>query len=216
MKRLGLLSLMLVLLSRTPAQAQGLPVFDAANLLQNLVQAAQAVLMVANQVLELTGFDALTLGDDYQADLDQLGAIVSDAQGLSYDVASLQAQVTALFSLDTAPASAGELQERLQAIRQVTYESYVYAMRTQTLLQTAQRTIDHLKGLLSAIGGLAGNMQANQTIIQNQHVLNKTVANLQAHTAAFERAQSVERLAEPLTIESLHRINDAVLADWPQ
>ena len=140
----------------------------------------------------------------------------TEFEGLSYDVSSLQAQITALFDLTSAPNGTTELRQRLTAIRQVVFESYVYAMRAQTLLQTAQRTIDHLKGLLSAIGGLAGNMQANQTIIQNQQVLNKTVANLQAQTAAFERAQSVERLEEVMTVESLVHIHQAIMEDYPQ
>src|SRR6266702_5359549 len=100
MKRGALIGVLLVLVSMTQAQAQGLPVFDATNLLQNTVQALQAVYMVANQVLELTGLDVLVLGDEFASDLDELTVIMREARGLSYDISSLQAQVTVLFHLD--------------------------------------------------------------------------------------------------------------------
>ena len=66
-----------------------------------------------------------------------LADIVRQAEGLSYDIASLQAQIDALFDLDTAPASTSELQVRLAEIRRVRSQCYSYAMRLQTLLTTA-------------------------------------------------------------------------------
>jgi conjugal transfer/entry exclusion protein len=206
---------MVVLGWSTPAQAQ-LAVIDAANLVQNVVTAVQTVFMVANQILELTGLDEIVLGDDFQSDLEALGTIVQEARGLSYDMSSLQAQVTILFSLDSAPNSAHELRERLAAIRRVVFDSYLYALRTQTLLKTTLSTVRHLTRLVSAIGAFVGNMQGNQTMAQMESTLSETLARLQVHTAAYERAQSVERLTEPLTMESLHRINDAIMVDHPQ
>ena len=121
MRRIVLITLTVVCLwvSRVQAQTPGLPVFDATNLLQNTVQALQAVYMVANQVLELTGLDVLVLGDEFASDLDELTVIMREARGLSYDISSLQAQVTVLFHLDMAPRSATELQLRLREIRRV-------------------------------------------------------------------------------------------------
>ena len=59
MRRLILLWSILMLLRATSASAQGAPVFDLANFGQNTIQALQAVAMVANQVLELTGLDEI-------------------------------------------------------------------------------------------------------------------------------------------------------------
>ncbi len=196
-------------------QAQ-LPVTDVGNLLQNTIQAVQSVLMVANMVLELTPLGEIVLGDEFSADLESLGTIVQEAQGLSYDLSSLNAQVTALFRLDSAPSSARELRQRLAEIRRVVFDSYVYAMRTQTLLKTALSTVRHLTRLVAAIGDFVGNMQGNQTLAQLDGKLSQTLAQLQVQTAAYERAQSVERLAEPLTIESIRRINAAVMEDYPK
>jgi conjugal transfer/entry exclusion protein len=214
MKRLLLLGLVLLLCWCTPVQAQ-IPVIDAANLVENVVTAVQTVLMVANQVLELTPLDAMALGDTYMEGLDGLAEIIEAAQGLSYDLGSLQAQVSALFSLDTAPDSAEGLRERLAAIRRVVFDSYVYALRTQTLIRTTLSTIEHLRSLVGAISEFVGNMQGNQTLAQADGTLNETLARLQVHTAAYERAQSVDKLAEPVTLEALDRIHDAIMSDYP-
>ena len=209
------ISLVLALGWCAPAHAQ-LAVIDAANFTQNLIQAGQAILMVANQVLELTGLDTIALGDDYQGDLDALGAIVTEARGLSYDLGSLQAQITTLFSLESAPRGTTELRQRLAEIRRVVFESYSYAMRTQTLMQTTLSTVRHLTRLISAVGDLLGNMQSNQTLIQYDAKLTQMLSQLQVQTAAYQRAQSVERMERLLVEQSMRNINDAIMEDYPQ
>jgi conjugal transfer/entry exclusion protein len=195
--------------------AQGIPVYDNANFTQNVIQAVQTVLIVANQVLELMPGE-IALDDAYAADLDTLGRIVEEAQGLSYDLGSLQAQVQALFGLDTAPDSAEGLRERLAEIRRVIHESYVYAVRTQTLLRTTLSTVQHLMNLLGLIGEFIGNMSANQTMSQYDAILSKTLSTLQVQTVAYARAESVEKLATPLMLESLDRIDAAIMSDHPR
>ncbi len=172
--------------------------------------------MVANMLLELTPLGEIVLGGEFSSDLESLGTIVQEAQGLSYDLSSLNSQITTLFSLSTAPQTSRELALRLAAIRQVVFDSYVYALRTQTLIRTALSTIRHLTRLLAAIGDLAGNMAANQTLIQLEEKLNQSLATLQVQTAAYERAQSVEHLTDPLISASMERIRDNIMADWPR
>jgi conjugal transfer/entry exclusion protein len=213
--RILLGALLLVALAAPHAHAQ-LAVLDAANLVQNLVTAIQTVFIVANQVLELTGLDEIMLDDAFASDMEDLADIVQQAQGLSYDVGSLMSQVNTLFNLDTAPDNTTALRERLAEIRRVTVQSYLYAMRTQTLLQTTLRTVQRLTRLVESIGDFLGNMQANQTLNQVNTTVTEQLAKLQVQSAAYERAQSVERLTEALTIESLHRINEQQMADWPR
>ena len=111
------------------AQAQ-IPVIDAANLVKNTITAAETVILVADMVLELTGWGSLSLDSAYSADLDTLGAILKDAQGLSYDLAALNTQITALFQLSTVPHGTSALTQRLAAIRSAMVQSYIYALRT--------------------------------------------------------------------------------------
>ena len=64
---------------------------------------------------------------------------------------SLQRQITALFGLETAPASTSALRERLAEIRRLRWQCYSYAMRLQTLIKTALRTIQHLATLVTSV-----------------------------------------------------------------
>ena len=193
-----------------------LPVIDVSNLSQNIIQATQSVLMVVHMVEELLPLGEIVVNDTFSSDLNDLAGIVREAQGLSYDLASLNSQIATLFDLNTAPRGSLELQQRLAAIRKVVFDSYVYALRTQTLIKTALSAVRHLTRLIAAVGDLAGNMQSNQTLIQLEGKLNQSLATLQVQTAAYERAQSVERLTDVLTRESAQRIDEAIMADWPK
>ena len=215
MRRAAILLLLVGLLSLPrQAHAQAL-VLDVANLAQNVIQALQTIIMVGNQVLELTGVDSLVLDSAFQADLDSLQGLVTNAQGLSYDLQSLDAQITTLFDLRTAPNGTAALRQRLIAIRQIVFESYVYALRTQTLLRTTLSTIQHVTGLVAAIEGFLGNQQANQNLVQYQATITKTLSTLQAQTSTAERARSVERLERVLTEQSIEAIQQAIMEDYP-
>ena len=212
-----LLALCVVLGSATLANAQGLPVYDNANFLQNIVTAAQttitaieAVFQSKEWVLDLTALDGIQTADGIAEDMALLGQLVEQAEGLSYDLSSLQAQIDSLFSLDAAPGTTSALRERLAAIRQLKYRCYSYAMRVQTLLRTALRTVDHLQGLLDTLGGIVGSVTGNQTLGQFQAVGSKHLANLDVQIASFHRAQAVDKLEDVLILESLRHINNHV------
>ena len=96
------------------------------------------------------------------------------------------------------------------------FESYVYALRTQTLLTATLRTVQHLTRLVASIEALIGNLQSNPTLAQLDGTLTQSLPTLQVQTNAYQRAQSVERMAEPLTLESINRINESLLQDHPR
>lgn len=212
---LPVLVLGLVALTRTPARAQGLPVIDAANLIQNSFQVAQSVLMVVNMGLELTGLDGITIADGTSDDLTQLLAIASEARQLGYDLSSLQSQIVVLFDLSTAPDTPEALRQRLSDIRQVVWQARVYSLRTQTLMQTTERTVAHFLTLAGSITDFVGNMQAQQTIAQMQAKLAQTTATMQVQTSAFQRAQTLDAMSDPLAEEAMQRIYERDMADWP-
>jgi conjugal transfer/entry exclusion protein len=216
MKRMVLAVVLLCLCAVPAVQAQGLPVFDAANALQNTIQAVQAVLMVGNQLLELAGLDGIEANEDFASEMEEVGRLVTEARGLGQDLASLQFQVALLFDLDTAPNGSSALRERLAAIRRVTFEAYVDALRTQTLVRTTLSAVRHLTNLVAGIESLLGNMQSNQQLLQIEATLTKKLTEMQVQTAAYQRAQSLEHLQDPLAVESVSRINDALMEDYPQ
>ncbi len=216
MRRQWVLSVSLVLALGwcAPAHAQ-LAVIDAANFTQNLIQAGQAIIMVANQVLELTGLDEIVLGDDLGADLGQLQELGQDAQGLQADLANIQLQIALLFDLQTAPNSSAALREQLAAIRQLTWQAYVDALRTESLLQSSVSALRHMVRLIEGLGAFLGNQQANQTLAQMESKLTVELIKLRTQTAAFHRAQALDRLERPLIEQSLRNINDAIMEDYP-
>ena len=95
------------------------------------------------------------------------------------------------------------------------FDSYVYALRTQTLLRTTLSTIRHVAGLVAAIDGYLGNKQAQQNLVQYQATIAKTLNTLQAQTSAAERAHAVERLERVLTEQSIEAIQHAIMEDYP-
>src|SRR5262245_39055786 len=116
-----------ILLLHTPVQAQ-LAVVDVGDIHQNTITAIQtaitaieAVRLEANQVLDLANLHVIAVQGGILQDLQLLDQLVTQAQGLSYDVNAVQAQVDALFGLHTAPTTSSALQQRLQQIRQLKY-----------------------------------------------------------------------------------------------
>jgi conjugal transfer/entry exclusion protein len=208
----------LVLGWRGPAHAQvvaPLPVIDVANLAQNIAQWVQLVLQVANQVLELTPVDEIILSGEFTSTLDELSVIITEAIGLSYDIGSLNAQISVLFDLDTAPDNMTLLKERLAEIKRVAWDCHVYALRTQTLVRTTLSALQHLLRLAEAIGSVIGNMQANQTMTQVQSTMTELLAKIQVQMATYDRSRSVEHITQEMTLESLRRIHLEIMADHP-
>jgi hypothetical protein len=144
-----------------------------------------------------------------------LGQLVEQAEGLSYDLGSLQSQIDSLFNLDTAPETRDGLTARLAEIKTLKYQCYTYATKVQTLMQTALRTVDHLQGLLDTLGAIVGNVSGNQTLGQFQAVGSKHLANLDVQIASFNRTQTVEKLSEALILESIAKIQARRMEDWP-
>src|SRR5262249_37836223 len=150
-------------------------VLDLANLAQTTITATEEILTVANQVLELTPIGSMTLNAAWVTDVAEMANIASQASALAFDINSLQTQITQLFALSTDPTNATALEQRLTAIRQVITDTYIYAMRTQTLLFTALRTLQHLSGLVGAIQKFAGNKQGYQSMAQLQAQISLTI-----------------------------------------
>ena len=215
---IGVLLLVLSLTLPTHAQVLGTGVLAVqeigVQLYNSTVTAVNAVATalstaatVVNQITDLTPVDEVITLQGILEDLYALADIVGQAEGLSYDVSQLQAQLAALFDLETAPNNVHVLNERLAQIRRIRAQCYSYAMRLQTLLTTATRTAEHLTTLLGSVATFLGAKQGMQTLVQVTTTISKTEAIAAAQVAAYQRAGSVDKMEELLTIESLHRIN---------
>ena len=220
-KHLSLSLLLVGLCCAGRAEAQ-LPVIDLGNLAQNTITAIesvlttiQAILIEANQILELTPLDDIAVAGGIAEDMALLAQLATEAEGLSYDIGSIQAQLDSLFNLDTAPETRDGLTVRLAEIKRQKYLAYSYAARVQTLLRTALRTVDHLQALLGTLSHLLGNLQGHETHTQTTTVAAKHLANLDVQIASFHRAETVDKLSDALIIESITRIHIRRMADWP-
>ena len=184
--------------------------------MQSTISAVEDVVQSASALQELVPLDDIVVAQGIIEDLALLADIVRQAEGLSYDVASLQAQIRALFDLDTAPANITLLQQRLSEIRWIRWQAYSYAMKLQTLMTTALRTVDHLVTLLNSIATLLGAKQGMQTLVQVQMTMNKTITIQATQQAAYERAGSIDKMEQLLIAESMVRIHEDIRADWPK
>lgn len=196
--------------------------YDNTNFLQNLITAGQAVIIAAESVIQtaqgvlnLEALEGISTAGGIAEDMALLGTLVEEAEGLSYDISSLRAQVIVLFDLDTAPSTRLGLTTRLAEIKRVKYQSWTYAVRVQTLMTTALRTVEHLQGLLDTLGTLVGNLSSQQTNGQFIAVSSKHLANIDVQMASYQRAESVDKLSEALIIESITRIEVRRLEGWP-
>jgi conjugal transfer/entry exclusion protein len=134
--------------------------------IQTTATAANTVEIIANQVLELTALEEWALDAGMAEDLQQLQALVIQTQGLAWDLQSLDAQITQLFGLDGAPMTSLEFRERQVEIRRYLYQSWSYAMRTQTLIRTLLSTVEHILGVYASLKGIIGNKQGQQVMAQ--------------------------------------------------
>ena len=216
-----LLAVGMVLFSRPMAPAQ-LPVIDLGNLAQNSITAIESTLSAiedaihtAQNILNLTPLDDMVVAGGIAEDMVLLGQIAEQTEGLSYDWSSLQAQLNGLFHLETAPETRDGLMTRLQEIKTLKFQVYSYTARTQTLLKTALRTVEHLNALLETVANLIGNLQGAQNLGQYHTVATKHLANLDVQIAAFHRAQTLDQLGEAVILESITKIQFRRIEGWP-
>lgn len=200
-----------------------LPVTDAGNLTVNsitsanaVITATEAVVQTANMFLELTPLQQVILRRRLIANIELMGEIFTEAEALAYDLQSLQAQLNAMFDLQTAPNTRDGLTARLAEIRQYQARQRSLAARTQTLLRTTQKTIEHLLELMDSLLELLGNMQSNQTLIQQQASIQQTLLVMQMQDATFQRTDTMDRMADAVIIESLNKIALKLLEDHPR
>jgi hypothetical protein len=194
-----------------------LPVTEVgANLFHNAITSANSVISVANQALELLPLDEILIAQQLAEDLALLGQVLQMADLVWYDFQTLNAQITILFGLEHAPTTREALDTRLVAIQQFYYQTLCYAMQAQALVATMLRTIEHISGLVNSIQAFVGHMQGQQTLVQVNTTMSTTLMVMEVQQAAWQRADTVQRLADGVILESLRKIAQARLVGHPR
>jgi hypothetical protein len=195
---------------------EGLPVYDAANHLQNTISAFEAVFQSAQWVIDLMPLESFEIAEAYAEDLAILQELAAEAAIIGIDLASINAQLNSLFGLETAPTTSFEFRVRVGEINRRIWEVYGYAMRTQTLINTAVRTVEHIMALIETVAGLLGKLSVQQNLHQQIGKLHQLQAETNVVTTALAHAQSTEALAGPVLQQGLVNIIEAMMEDHPR
>jgi hypothetical protein len=185
------------------------------NLTYNGIQAAEAVFQTAQWILDMAPLEEYLFPEGAAEDLAQVKALAEEAKAHGFGLSSLQAQLT-LFDPENAPTTTFEFRERVTEIDRTLFQVSSYAMRTQNLLVTAMRTVEHILGFIEIVAGLEGKLSVQQTLSQQLGKLQQlhTEANIQR--SAFERARSLEGVMPGVLRQGIQNILDRMMEDHPR
>jgi P-type conjugative transfer protein TrbJ len=190
----------------TPAVAQ-FAVIDAANLAQNVLQAARLLQEINNQIqslqneatmlqnmgLNLTSLNFSSLSG-ITSDLQQIGNLMNQAQGISFDVQSVETLFNQQYPQQY---GAGSSMPQLLADAQTRWQNARSAFQ-QTMLvqsqiaQTVQTDTGKLSALVNASQGAVGSLQAQQASNQLLALSIKQQLQIQTLMAAQGRAEALK------------------------
>lgn len=205
-----------------PARSQ-LAVIDAANLksntmtsLQTTITAIESVLQTGYMLLELEPFGSNPLDASFGVDIDELDAIMTETQGILFDLRAIQQQTARIFALQSAPDSTRVLRERIFEIRQARAEAQRRARDIQTLPVRIKNVINRIRGLWDRILDVIGAKQTGQQLQAMMQQMTHVEAQTQVIQAAYHQAVLTDMAERPVVEHSLAIINEQIMVDWPQ
>jgi P-type conjugative transfer protein TrbJ len=181
-------------------------VIDAANLTQNIMTAARELqqinneiqslqneaTMLQNQAKNLTSLNFSSL-DSITSDLQQVGALMNQAQGISFDVQSVEAAFQQSYPKQyAAGTSLPQLLQDAQTRWQNAHDAFQQSMTVQSqIAQTVQSDTGKLANLVNVSQGAVGNLQVQQATNQLLALSIKQQLRIQTMMAAQDRAESL-------------------------
>jgi len=187
-------------------RADAFPVIDVADVAENVLIAARTLEqinnqvqalqnqanMLANQRLNLTSLNYSSIGG-ITSDLQQIGNLINQAQGISFNVQSVQTLFTRYYPQSygnsaSIPQLVADAQMRWQNAR----DAFQQTMLVQSqIAQTVQTDTAKLSGLVSASQGAVGSLQAQQATNQLLALSIKQQLQVQSLLASQGRAQAL-------------------------
>lgn len=190
------------------ASAASIPVFDAANYAQNIVQAARALEQINHQLQSLQNEAAMLAKMDRNLEridfpelgrirdsLEQVERLMEEVKGIDFTTDGLERRLELLFpgTLDrvlATDARAAEARARLEAAR----EGLLHSMAVQSRIVSNIRDDSRLLGQLSKRSeGAVGSLQVGQATNQLLVLATKQQLQLQEMLAAQYRSQALEQ-----------------------
>jgi len=193
-----------------PCAAQ-VAVVDGANLAQNVLQAARSLEQINNQIQALQNQAAMlqNMGRNLTSlnyssltgitgDLQQIGNLINQAQGISFNVQSVESMYTHYYpqsygSGANIPQLVSDAQTRWQTAR----SAFQQTMLVQSqIAQTVQSDTAKLVGLVNASQGAVGSLQAQQATNQLLALAIKQQLQIQTLLATQGRSQALNEANE--------------------
>lgn len=191
-----------------PAAALGMPVFDASNYAQNLIQAARALDQVNNQIRSLQN-EASMLQDmaknldklDFpqlskiNAAMSQINQLMAKAQGIQFNVSGLDQQIQRLFPGVLGQALTGDQRiAHARAQLDAATAAYRQAMSVQAqVAENVEADAGTLNELAASSQGSVGALQAQQAANQLIALSVKQQLQIQNLMASEFREAAIER-----------------------
>lgn len=189
-----------------PPVAAQLSVIDSSNLTQNVLQAARALEQINNQIqslqnqavmLQNMAHNLSTLNfsqlGEVTNDLRQISTLMSQAQGITFDVQSVQAAFRQAYPQQYSASTdlsqiLGDAQTRWQNAR----NAFQQSMSVQSqIAQTVQSDSAKLVALVGASQGASGNLEVSQATNQLLALSIKQQLQIQTLLAAQGRAEAL-------------------------
>jgi P-type conjugative transfer protein TrbJ len=188
--------------------ADALPVFDASNYAENVLQAARALAQINNQIqslqnetvmlqnmaknLQRLDYSSLT---QMTAGLQQVDTLMLQAQGISYNVNTTTSSFQSLYPQDYASAvTSDQLVMDARARWRESMNAYQHTMSVQSqVVQNVQADRGLLTALANESQNAEGALQAQQATNQLLALSNKQQLQIQSMMAAQFRAEAAEQ-----------------------
>ncbi|MDA4848792.1 P-type conjugative transfer protein TrbJ [Hoeflea poritis] len=181
-------------------------VYDPTNHAENLLTAARSLEQINNQVRQLANEAQMlinqaqnlanlpsSVASELQTSLEEVGALIENAEGLAYDVAKIDEAYRELFPEDyTSSVTTSRIVQDAQATWELAREGFKHSLDVQAeVVDQLQRDAATLDGLIADSQGAAGNLQALQAGNQLTALAAKQSMQLQSLLAASARADAL-------------------------
>lgn len=194
------------LLAVAPVARAQFTVFDPSNYAQNVLTAARTLQSINNQISSLQNEAQMLIGQAkslaslpysslavLQAQLDRTRDLLSQAQGLAYDVQSIREAFRTQYGTVDLSVTDAALTERADARWGVAVAGFQDALKVQAgVVGGMGASRDQLAALVGQSQGAVGGLQAAQAGNQLLALQAQQLADLLALSAAQGRAQALE------------------------
>lgn len=198
-------TLMLGLAVASPARAQW-TVFDPANYIENILQAARALETINNQITSLQNEAQMLVGQAknlaslpysslsaLQAQVAKTQALIGQARGLAYDVGQIQEAFKGRYGSAPLNASDADLALRANQRWATSVAGFEDALKVQAgVIGGLETGRGEMQALVSASQGASGALQAAQAGNQLLALQAQQLSDLTALVAAQGRAEALE------------------------